>query len=484
MLRSYRRQFNIWCVLADGGSTFLAFLSAYALRVWLLPAHFPSLGERTLFGWQLYLPVFFLCAFAALASFFALGAYRLPPGRSWADILVGNIRAMLLAFVLVLASAAALRLIYLSRLFVVLFLASFLLFSTVAKIFVSRWFRASARSGRYSRLLLLVGADAQARQIAEAFLRNQELGISVRGFLCPDKGGDEADVEQIEKLGLPRLGYASDLPRLLQREVIDGVLFAAESRTMDRKLFEELCIICEDSGVDVLLPVNPFPHLIARCGLERMEDISLLHFTTISHNAVALFMKRALDAAGAFFGLLLLSPFLVIVAALVKLTSRGPVLFTQERVGLRGRRFKLAKFRTMEAGAEQRLDEFKEMNEADGPVFKIKNDPRVTPLGRFLRRSSIDELPQLWNVLMGEMSLVGPRPPIPSEVVKYEIWQRRRLSMRPGLTCLWQVSGRSELGFDQWMKLDLQYIDHWSLGLDLLILLKTIPAVLTGKGAA
>jgi exopolysaccharide biosynthesis polyprenyl glycosylphosphotransferase len=484
VLKSYRRQFNIWCVLADCGSTFLAFFSAYGLRVWLLPAHFPSLGERTLFGWQLYLPVFFLCAFAAIASFFALGAYRLPPGRSWADILLGNVRAMLLALVLVLAFAAALRLIYLSRLFVVLFLASFLLFSTVAKIVVSRWFRAAARTGRYSRMLLLVGADAQARQIAEAFLRNQELGISVRGFLCPDKGGDEADVEQIEKLGLPRLGYASDLPRLLQREVIDGVLFAAESRAMDRKLFEELCIICEDSGVDVLLPVNPFPHLIAKCGLERMEDISLLHFTTISHNAVALFIKRALDAIGAFLGLLLLAPFLLIVAALVKLTSPGPVFFTQERVGLRGRRFKLAKFRTMQADAEQKLEELREMNEADGPVFKIKNDPRVTPLGRFLRRSSIDELPQLWNVLKGEMSLVGPRPPIPSEVVKYEIWQRRRLSMRPGLTCLWQVSGRSELGFDQWMKLDLQYIDNWSLGLDLLILLKTIPAVLTGKGAA
>ena len=484
MLKSYRRQYNIWCVLVDGGSAVLAFGAAYALRVWVAPAHFPALGEKALFGWQLYLPVFFLCTFVALASFFALGSYRLPPGRSCADIFVGNLKALLLAVVLVLAVAAALRLMYLSRLFVAFFLVSFLVFSTVAKVFVSRSFRAAARTGRYNRLLLLVGADAQARQIAEAFLRNQELGISVRGFLCPDKGGDEADVERLEKLGLPRLGYASDLPRLLQREVIDGVLFAAEARAMDRQRFEELCIICEDSGVDVLLPVNPFPHLLARCGLEKMEDISLLHFTTIPHNAVALFLKRALDATGAFFGLLLLFPLLLIVAALIKLTSHGPVFFTQERVGLRGRRFRLAKFRTMEADAEQRLEELKEMNEADGPVFKMKNDPRVTPLGRFLRRSSIDEVPQLWNVLRGEMSLVGPRPPIASEVAKYEIWQRRRLSMRPGLTCLWQVSGRSELGFDKWMKLDLEYIDHWSLGLDLLILLKTIPAVLTGRGAA
>ncbi len=484
MLKSYRRLYNIWCVLVDGGCTVLAFFSAYTLRVWAMPLSFPSLSQRIIFGWELYLPVFFLCAFAVLTSFFALGSYKLPPGRSLIDILWGNIKVIAVAVLLILAVAAALRLDYLSRLFVILFLASFLLFSTVAKTLVSRWFKASANAGRYNRMLLLVGADSHARQVAETFLRNQELGISLRGFLCPDKGVDEADVERLEKLGLPRMGYASELPRLLQREVIDGVLFAGEARTMDRKLFEELCISCEDTGVDVLLPVNPFPHLIAKCGLERIEDLSLLSFTTIPHNQVALFLKRALDTAGAFLGLLLLFPLLLIVAALVKLTSRGPVFFTQERVGLRGRLFRLAKFRTMVADAEERLDELQEMNEADGPVFKIRNDPRVTPLGRFLRRSSIDELPQLWCVLKGEMSMVGPRPPIPSEVAKYEIWQRRRLSMRPGLTCLWQVSGRSELGFDTWMKLDLQYIDNWSLGLDLRILLKTIPAVLTGKGAA
>ncbi len=484
MLKSYRRQYNIWCVLVDGGCTVLAFFTAYVLRVWAVPFYFPRLSQRIIFGWELYLPVFFLCAFAVLASFFALGSYKLAPGRSLGGILVGNIKVIALAVLLVLAVAAGLRLDYLSRLFVILFLASFLLFSTAAKALVSRWFRDGANAGRYNRLLLLVGADEHARQVAETFQRNKHLGISLRGFLCPDKGVDEADVEKLERLGLPRMGYASDLPRILQREVIDGVLFAGAARTMDRKLFEELCINCEDTGVDVLLPVNPFPHLIAKCGLERIEDLSLLHFTTIPHDQVALFLKRALDATGALAGLLLLLPLLLVVAGLVKLTSRGPVFFTQERVGLRGRRFRLAKFRTMVAGAEERLGELKALNEADGPVFKIRNDPRVTPFGRFLRRSSIDELPQLWCVLRGEMSLVGPRPPIPSEVAKYEIWQRRRLSMRPGLTCLWQVSGRSELDFDTWMKLDLQYIDNWSLGLDLLILLKTVPAVLTGKGAA
>ncbi|PYR93204.1 MAG: hypothetical protein DMF84_09400 [Acidobacteria bacterium] len=174
-----------------------------------------------------------------------------------------------------------------------------------------------------------------------------------------------------------------------------------------------------------------------------------------------------------------------LIALAVKLTSRGPVLFKQVRAGANGRPFVMHKFRSMCEGAESLQAELAGANEMSGPVFKIRNDPRLTPLGRFLRRSSFDELPQLWNVLRGEMSLVGPRPPVPSEVIRYEAWQRRRLSMKPGLTCLWQVSGRSEIAdFDQWMKLDLQYIDSWSLTLDLQILARTVPAVVTGRGAA
>jgi exopolysaccharide biosynthesis polyprenyl glycosylphosphotransferase len=197
---------------------------------------------------------------------------------------------------------------------------------------------------------------------------------------------------------------------------------------------------------------------------------------------VALFLKRILDVTGSGAALLLLSPLLALVAALVKATSPGPVFFVQERSGLNGRRFGCVKFRTMVADAEARKAEIEHLNEVNGPVFKIKNDPRITPVGRVLRRWSIDELPQLWNVLVGDMSLVGPRPPIPSEVVQYETSDRRRLSMRPGLTCLWQVAGRNTIGFAQWVKLDLLYIDTWSLAQDIKILLKTFPAVLRGTG--
>jgi exopolysaccharide biosynthesis polyprenyl glycosylphosphotransferase len=180
---------------------------------------------------------------------------------------------------------------------------------------------------------------------------------------------------------------------------------------------------------------------------------------------------------------MVLSPVFLVIAALIKLTSPGPVLFRQPRCGLHGRSFTFLKFRSMTLGADALKATLAPYNEMDGPAFKMTNDPRVTPIGRFLRRTSLDELPQLWNILRGDMSFVGPRPAVIEEVRQYQPWQRRRLSMKPGLTCLWQVSGRNELTFDEWMRLDLEYIDNWSLWLDVKIALKTIPAVVRGRGA-
>ena len=207
-------------------------------------------------------------------------------------------------------------------------------------------------------------------------------------------------------------------------------------------------------------------------------------FRTIPPNQSDLLIKSVFDYLFAFAVLILLLPFLLIIAAAIKLSSRGPVLFTQERSGLNGRRFRVYKFRTMFADAEARREQVKDLNESDGPVFKIRKDPRIIPyIGTFLRKTGIDELPQLINVLKGEMSLVGPRPPIPAEVDDYDRWQMRRLSMKPGLTCLWQVSpNRNDLSFDQWMKKDLEYIDNWSLWLDFKIMLMTVRAMLKGEG--
>ena len=208
----------------------------------------------------------------------------------------------------------------------------------------------------------------------------------------------------------------------------------------------------------------------------------MLTFTTAPYNPIALGIKRAADLLGSIVLLILLAVPMLIFAVVVKLTSPGPVLFKQRRSGLYGREFTMYKFRSMVADAEQRRAELTAANEMGGPVFKMRHDPRVTPFGRFLRRYSLDELPQLWNVLKGDMSLIGPRPPLPAEVQKYERWQRRRLSMRPGLTCIWQVTDRNRATFEKWMEYDLDYIDHWSLWLDFKIALQTIPAVLKGTG--
>lgn len=193
--------------------------------------------------------------------------------------------------------------------------------------------------------------------------------------------------------------------------------------------------------------------------------------------------KRALDIAAVVFAGVLLSPVFLLLALAVRLDSRGPILYRSRRVGEGGRIFAFYKFRSMVTGADAIRDQLQHMNEVDGPVFKISHDPRITRVGVFLRRTSLDELPQLWNILIGDMTLVGPRPPIPAEVLQYEPWQLRRLSVRPGLTCLWQISGRSEIGFDEWMRLDMQYIENRSFSLDMKILLRTIPAVFSGRGA-
>jgi len=248
---------------------------------------------------------------------------------------------------------------------------------------------------------------------------------------------------------------------------------------------KQIFLMCEELGIRTRVAMNIFNNRVARMEVEELEGIPFLTFTTTPSNETQLALKRALDVGISLLLLLLALPVIVVAALAIKLTSPGQVVFKQKRIGLNGRMFTLYKFRTMIADAHARREEVAYLNEMNGPAFKAKIDPRVTPVGRWLRKFSLDELPQLWNVLKGDMSLVGPRPPIPEEVAFYHRWHRRRLSMKPGLTCLWQIQGRNEIAdFDRWMQLDLQYIDNWSPSLDFKILLRTIPAVLSGKGAS
>jgi exopolysaccharide biosynthesis polyprenyl glycosylphosphotransferase len=222
----------------------------------------------------------------------------------------------------------------------------------------------------------------------------------------------------------------------------------------------------------------------ARALLPSSARDGYIHYVAHAPQHLPRALKRLFDIAVSAGALVLLAPLLLAVALLVKLTSRGPIFFKQVRAGLHGRPFHMFKFRTMVVNAEALREKLLSLNEQTGPVFKMKNDPRITRVGAFLRKHSIDELPQLINVLRGDMSVVGPRPPIPKEVAQYEGWQCRRLSVRPGLTCIWQVSGRNQISFEDWMYMDMQYIDHWSFSQDLSLILKTVPVVLTGRGAS
>jgi len=290
-------------------------------------------------------------------------------------------------------------------------------------------------------------------------------------------------VEEHRDWGFKLIGVfpQTEVRALLDSGGIDELIVVADRETLDD--FNETFLLCEELGVTARVVLNFFPHSIARMQLHEFEGFPLLSFSTTPTNEALMFIRRVMDL---ILTLVLAVPALIIIgvsALLIKLTSPGPVLFHQERCGLNGRLFSMYKLRTMIDNAEQTRVELEALNEMDGPVFKSSRDPRITPVGKVLRRFSIDELPQLYNVLRGEMSLVGPRPPLPQEVARYERWQRRRLSMKPGLTCLWQISGRNEVSFQDWMKLDLTYIDNWSLLLDLKILLKTVPIVLLGRGA-
>lgn len=338
------------------------------------------------------------------------------------------------------------------------------------------------RSGYNYRFLLVIGANPRAFEVAERIEKKPELGYKIVGFVAESEN-TQAQWKPSEHRDWKVLGILENLRAILTEERVDEIIVCLP---VDAR-FSDITMIVQharDLGVVVrLMPNFADGTLLKNMYVEEFEEdyvVTLFRERLL----MQLLAKRLIDGFVSVTVLILLLPLMLTVAILIKLTSPGPVFFSQYRVGMNQRQFRLYKFRSMVVDAEARKVELQHLNQRDGPAFKMDNDPRMTKIGRFIRRLSIDELPQLFNVLSGEMSLVGPRPPLPDEVKRYEWLFRKRLSVKPGITCIWQISGRNTVSFEDWMEMDHQYIENWSLILDLKILVKTIPAVLFGSGAS
>jgi exopolysaccharide biosynthesis polyprenyl glycosylphosphotransferase len=350
--------------------------------------------------------------------------------------------------------------------------------SIASRLLIRVALQTARKHGRNLRNIVIIGTGARASQFASLIESKPELGYRILGFVDEPWGG----LEEFRGSGYSICDF-DGLEELLRSNVVDEVVIALPIRTLLARA-QRVTAACELQGIKVRVFSDLFDPRIANAHSDDLLGGLIMGHCAGLDEGWGADVKRMFDIVVASALLLLFLPLLLVITALIKLSGPGPVLFTQNRVGLGKRRFKMYKFRTMVVGAEQQLRQLEHLNELSGPVFKVKDDPRVTSLGRLLRKSSLDELPQLINILRGEMSLVGPRPlPVRDYEGFSQDWQRRRFSVRPGLTCLWQIAGRSAIPFETWMQLDLQYIDRWSFWLDLQILMRTIPAVLRGFGA-
>ena len=336
------------------------------------------------------------------------------------------------------------------------------------------WFEMLRRRGMNTNYMLVVGVGRLAQDFADRIEAHKSLGLKVIGHLSTEPEAAERAVTR------PILGSIDDLAELFRVRTVDEVAVCLPRGA--GQFLDPIVSIAAEEGKTVRVPSDPNEELLGHALVEDFDGLVVRSVVHDSHRDVELALKRILDIVGAAIGLIVLSPLLLVTAVAIRLRDGSPVLFRQVRIGRHGRPFTIYKFRTMQPDAEMRFDEVSASSDTKGAAFKMRDDPRVTRLGRLLRNSSIDELPQLINVIKGEMSLVGPRPAPPREVDQYDMWHRRRLSMRPGLTGLWQINTRLDDHFDDRAQLDLMYIDQWSFWRDLAILARTVPALLLERG--
>ena len=456
-----------------------AFIAAYFIKRLLLPESFRGLSVAP--NYYIVLLMVIIIWYVSFGLFDLYASYR---KQSFGEIFRNMLKAVSTGMLVMILCMYIFKITDVSRIMLGIFFLLNIGLLAVSKGLVYVVLARYRQKGFNFRNILIVGSRQRAVDVIDAIGDRLGSGYSVLGCLEID----EAEIGKKVKNGIQVIGTVDHLEKILWDQVVDELIFAMPLKKIEDA--DKYIALAEEVGVSVrIIPDWQIHKLmykpeIASIQFEEFLGLPTLAMITTPIRHGELLIKSAFDYAFAAIALVLSVPFFMAVSLAIKITSKGPVFFKQERSGLNGRRFKFYKFRTTVLDAEQKQADIKEKNESDGPVFKIKKDPRIIPyLGGFLRKTGMDELPQLINLFKGEMSLIGPRPPIPSEVEEYEIGQRRRLSMKPGLTCLWQVTpNRNEVTFDEWMRMDLEYIDNWSLGLDFKIFWKTIWVMLTGSG--
>jgi exopolysaccharide biosynthesis polyprenyl glycosylphosphotransferase len=464
--------------ILDIGLVISAFVIAYFLKNYVLPYPYGGLAVS-----PNYYIVLLLAIIIMYLTFNFFNIYNSFAGKRYAEICLDMIKAVSTGMFLLIASLYLFKMSDVSRILLGIFYVNLVILLSLSKGLIFIINRASESNIHNIKNIIIIGSQQRAKQIID-LITFSKANINILGCLEVDASKIGIEV----KNGIRVLGTMDNLRSIILSGVVDEVIFAmalSKIQNVDRYM-----LLIEEIGIHVR--IIPDWHIHALLYKPKFAKILFDNFfgtptmlvspTTSMHRE--LFVKSLIDYSTAIILFIMLLPLFLAIGTLIKIFSWGPVFFKQERLGLNGRKFFLYKFRTMVPDAEKLLEKLKHLNEADGPAFKIAKDPRIIPLiGKILRKTSLDELPQLINVLKGEMSLVGPRPPIPSEVEQYDVWQRRRLSMKPGLTCLWQIAPkRNDIGFNQWMEMDLEYIDTWSLKLDFSILLNTAKVVIAGHG--
>ena len=412
-----------------------------------------------------------------LLALYLLKATEIPRTKQYISIFWEYFLSAGAIFLLLIIFYFLFKLYEVSRTFIVLIPLFGFFFLFTLRVFEYKVFKRYRAQG-FNYLNVVLIADTSSLPFIESLLEHKEWGYKIVAIFTSSDAIKEKYEETI--IILPE-GYIQVLNDLMEVDMIDEVLYV-KSRIQPSEI-RKIVRSCEELGVIFSVLYRDEKLTLSNAVKTEISGLKFLTFINVPHSTFALGVKKIIDIFGSLLGIIILSPLMIGLSILIKLSSPGPAIYKQPRVGLRGRQFELYKFRTMVANADELRKELEELNEADGPAFKIADDPRVTKVGKFMRKSGLDELPQLFNIIKGEMSLIGPRPPLPEETTQYERWQLRRLSVKPGLSCFWQVKpDRNSIKFEKWMELDLAYIDNWSLRLDFVILMKTIRTIFHKTG--